>query len=154
MRTTFRQQTRRPLAVAMTPMIDVVFLLLIFFVCTASLQKLERPLPADMVLSGAGDLQAKVEPAPELEEIVVLGRWGGGRSTWLVNNTPCNSPERLRGVLAALAEIDATLPVIVDADGPTPLGEVVTAYDAARAAGFSTVRFAASPPDANPGAGE
>lgn len=129
----------------MTPMIDVVFLLLIFFVCTASLQKLESPLQADMVLSGASDLPAATEPTPELQEVVVRGQWAGARGVWLVNGTACGAVGRLRGVLAALAEIDRSLPVVVDADGPTPLGEVIAAYDAARSAGFETVRFAASP---------
>ncbi|MEN1679345.1 MAG: biopolymer transporter ExbD [Planctomycetota bacterium] len=144
MRTTFQPPQPRPPALAMTPMIDVVFLLLIFFVCTASLQKLERPLPADLVLSGAGDLKAEVEPPPELDEVVVRGARRVAATEWTVNDSPCASMDRVREVLAALASIDPGLPVIVDADGPTPLGEVIAAYDAARSAGFATVRFAAS----------
>lgn len=128
----------------MTPMIDVVFLLLIFFVCTASIQPLEQALRSDLVLSGAGVLDAEIEPQPEIEEVIVRGVWRADRVAWSVNDSPTPTLEQLRTMLIALAEIDPTLPVIVDADGPTPLGQVVAAYDMSRAAGFATVRFAAS----------
>ena len=37
-----------PLAVAMTPMIDVVFLLLVFFLCTATFERPEEDLAASL----------------------------------------------------------------------------------------------------------
>lgn len=145
MRTVYREAAgRAPLTVAMTPMIDVVFLLLIFFVCTASFQKPEQALASDLVLSGAGSIDAEVEAEPELEEVVVRGTTSAGATRWAVNEASMASASALASTLAALAQIDPTLPVIVDPDGPTPLGEVISAYDTARRSGFRTVRFAAS----------
>ena len=40
--------TRRELEIKMTPMIDVVFLLLVFFVWTASFQAIEYLLPSSL----------------------------------------------------------------------------------------------------------
>ncbi|MEA1952290.1 MAG: biopolymer transporter ExbD, partial [Planctomycetota bacterium] len=44
-RPSYHREGRERLDVKMTPMIDVIFLLLIFFVCTASFQMLEEVLP-------------------------------------------------------------------------------------------------------------
>jgi len=145
MRTHFQPaETQQRISLAMTPMIDVVFLLLIFFVCTASFQPIEAVLPSDLVLSGAGSISAPVEATPELEEIVIRCAPQAGRTLWTVNDAPCPTRADLQGMLAALAGIDVALPVIVDAEGPTPLGDVIAAYDASRQAGFVAVRFAAS----------
>ena len=56
MRTPSYQNDRREgLDVKMTPMIDVVFLLLIFFVATASFQMVEHVLPSSLqALPGSG----------------------------------------------------------------------------------------------------
>ena len=145
MKTVFQSAAKRPkIALAMTPMIDVVFLLLIFFVCTASFQPPEEVLPSDVVVSGAGSLNAPVEPTPELDEVILRGKPVGEQLIWSINDSPCPTFDRLRELLTDLAEIDPTLPVIVDPSGDVPLAEVIRVYDASRRAGFLAVRFAAS----------
>ncbi|MEM6331439.1 MAG: biopolymer transporter ExbD [Planctomycetota bacterium] len=145
MKTVFRNPgAGARLTLAMTPMIDVVFLLLIFFVCTASFQPLEQVLPSNLVVSGAGAVNAPVEPTPELDEVVLRGEPAPGGAAWWVNATPCPTPAALDTVLGSLAEIDATLPVIIDPAGGVPMGDVIAAYDACRRAGFLSVRFAAA----------
>lgn len=133
----------RRLSLAMTPMIDVVFLLLIFFICTANFQPIEQTLPTSLVLSGSQNVDAPVEQEPELEEIILRSETSDGTTGWQVNGQPAASTQRLLEILRSLATIDPGLPVIVDADGGTPLGEVINAYDLSRGAGFVTVRFAA-----------
>lgn len=133
----------RRLSLAMTPMIDVVFLLLIFFICTANFQPVEQSLPTSLVLSGQQEIDAPVEEEPELEEVILLGETRGGGTVWSVNGQPTADAAELGEMLNSLASIDRGLPVIVDADGQTPLGEVINVYDTSRAAGFLTVRFAA-----------
>ena len=46
----FNKQAEKRRDVTMTPMIDVVFLLLIFFICTASFQIVEQNLPSRIQL--------------------------------------------------------------------------------------------------------
>jgi biopolymer transport protein ExbD len=43
-----------------------------------------------------------------------------------------------------VARIKRDAPVVLDADGEVPLGDVIDAYDAARLAGLARVQFAAS----------
>ncbi len=72
---------------AMTPMIDVVFLLLVFFVWTASFQIVEYILPSDMSVQIGSEQAENMEPPPEkdFEDVVVRIGWDGtlpiGRST-------------------------------------------------------------------------
>ncbi len=51
----------------MTPMIDVVFLLLIFFLTTASFQKLEKQLPAASASEPESSPQRKAPQPSESE---------------------------------------------------------------------------------------
>ena len=50
------------LDVKMTPMIDVIFLLLIFFVCTARFRASEEVLPTSLSLPGAIDTRKPRSP--------------------------------------------------------------------------------------------
>lgn len=131
----------RDLDVMMTPMIDVVFLLLIFFVCTASFQIAEHLLPTQLQGPGSiADLES--EEWKDLEQIVLRGRWENEQVTWSVNDRPCANVRDIQALLAALAKIDQTLPVIVDPDEQLQLDQVIRVYDSCRLAGFERIQFA------------
>ena len=133
------------LDVKMTPMIDVIFLLLIFFVCTASFQAAEEVLPANLSLPGT---LSAVEPIDQeledLEEIVVKIRWHDGGVGWQINERDLNSLEEVGAVLQAAAEVKIDLPVILDPDGPVPIENVIDVWDVCRQIGLERVQFAAS----------
>ncbi len=145
MRTVTREHESSRLQLRMTPMIDVIFLLLIFFVCTASFAPPEQWLPTTFSLPGsvsqAPPLESEVE---ELGQVVVHLLPPGSQPRWKVNQRPCATFEQLVQTLVQLARIDARVPVVLDSAGDVPMGEVVRVYDAARAAGFGRVQFAAS----------
>jgi biopolymer transport protein ExbD len=128
--------------IAMTPMIDVVFQLMIFFICTASFQLAEESLPASLALASGTTAPATIELDPELERIVVRANRPHGRTQWLVNERPCASLEEVRQVLRAAAEIDRTLPVTLDVAGDVPLGDMIDVYDLCRLGGFVKIEFA------------
>ena len=134
------------ITVAMTPMIDVVFLLLVFFLCTASFQKSEGDLAASLLVEtsepGAG---SPLDAIPLVDEVTITGREFNGITLWTVNQgVETNDPAELVSLLQEIAEIDPGILVTIDPDQSIPLGHVVQAYDAARMAGFATVRLAAS----------
>ena len=136
---------RREFSVSMTPMIDVVFLLLIFFVCTASFQIAEAVLPSPLATGGT----TAVQLPPELTEVpldrLLIEVSQEGRSTRLaINGQDCPTPARLSELLRALASIDRTLPVILDIAGETPLAAAIDVYDRCRLASFQRIQFAAS----------
>jgi biopolymer transport protein ExbD len=139
-----RTRQRSPIELKMTPMIDVVFLLLIFFVCTASFQALEQVLPTSVSLPAAGSESEPIDPElADLEEVVVRVSLEAGRAAWQVNERVVGDLASLRALLAQLVGIRSDLPVIVDVDGPVPMGDVIDVYDLCRLVGFDRVQFAA-----------
>jgi len=147
--------SRREFEVSMTPMIDVVFLLLIFFVCTASFQRPESILPSKLQLAGSSTEPVPVElELADLERIVV--RITGRRNPtgthpdqgspdltrYAINDQPCPSRARLAELLRTLASIDAGLPVVLDIAAEVPLGSAIDVYDTCRLAGFEQIQFA------------
>jgi biopolymer transport protein ExbD len=139
---------RRPgVDIKMTPMIDVVFLLLVFFVWTASFQIIEQVLPSSIsTASSAGTSQVE-EPPPEeidFEQVVIRVLWRGGRPSWTINDQPITNLAAVRSRLATIAQIKQDAPVILDPDPAAPLGHVIDLYDAARLENFQRVQFAAS----------
>lgn len=140
---------RSSLELQMTPLIDVVFLLLVFFVWTASFQSPERWLPGSVssarVTPEAGPLTAREPPPPEadFERVVVRLRWSDGEVLWLVNDQPFANLSLVQQQLVTIARIAPAVPVVLHPDKQVPLGIVIDAYDAARRCGFQRVHFAA-----------
>ena len=127
----------------MTPMIDVVFMLLIFFVWTASFHVAELALPSSLVTQAEGQGNDQVDPALEdLDRVVVRLGWTGVQPAWTINDVPAASLLEVRERLEAVARIKANLPVLVDPVADIPLGHVIDVYDLSRLAGFENVQFA------------
>ena len=131
---------------ALTPMIDLVFLLLTFFICASVGRVSEQVL--ETRLSGTAVDAAVAPPAddpPPLGELWVRLVRDGGRTTAEVNGADRGGLGALERVLKGLAAAGAAgeLPLILDVAGDVPAGDMVRAYDAARAAGFDAISFAA-----------
>jgi biopolymer transport protein ExbD len=143
-RPAYQREDRGRLDIRMTPMIDVVFQLLVFFVCTMSFQATEEILSTNLSLqAGAGSGQPVDPEIAELEEIVVKLLARDGRTQWLVNDRVYLRLVEVRDVLAASARIRPDLPVILDIESDVPLGDVIDVFDLCQLVGFSKVHFAA-----------
>jgi biopolymer transport protein ExbD len=143
MRLPIHHDDRKPGDIAMTPMIDVVFLLMIFFICTASFQMAEELLPTSLAAASGTSAASPIELEPELERIVVQATVVDGKTKWVVNERPCDTVAEVRQVLRTVAQIDQTLPVILDVAGEVPLGDMIDVYDLSRLEGFEKIQFAA-----------
>jgi biopolymer transport protein ExbD len=133
----------------MTPMIDVIFQLMIFFICTASFSSPERILPTRLSLPGAIQSNVQVDPEQaDLDEIVVELLWrnvgGRWRAQWQINDRDYSRLVDVRAVLAAVKQIKSDLPVILDVEPDVPLEDVIDLYDLCREVGLERVQFAAS----------
>jgi biopolymer transport protein ExbD len=116
-----------------TPLIDVVFLLLIFFMVTTTFQQ-ETRLKVDLpeAVSGA--------PSVRQERIVLeVSAEGGYR---LQGESVAATRDALRAALAALGPV-GDRPLVLQADGKAPHDAVVRAMDAARLSGFDKLSVAA-----------
>lgn len=135
---------RRSLSVEMTPMIDVVFLLLVFFVWTSSFQVIEYLLPSSLLSSAGSGLEAEADPERiDFERVVVHLSWRDNRRAWTVNRRPVESLDRVRQTLDSVASINSEIPVVLDPEPDVPIGHVIDVYDIARQVGFDKVQFAA-----------
>jgi biopolymer transport protein ExbD len=128
--------------IPMTPLIDVVFQLLVFFLWTSSFQIIEQTLPSGVSdLSGSAPAEITEPPPPEedFDEVIVRILYQQGRVRWLVNDQDAASLREVRGRLGDIAAIQRDVPVIVHPDLDTPLGVVINVYDLARLVGFEKV---------------
>ena len=141
---------------ALTPMIDLVFLLLTFFICASLGRVTEQTLATELAGTAvAADAARPAADPPPLGEVWVrLERAGGaggtaGVTTATVDGRTYGDLGEVTAVLRGLADASAgAVPVILDVGGAVPAGDAVRVYDAARAAGFQTISFAADPPPA------
>lgn len=140
----FRRESRS-FDASMTPMIDVVFLLLIFFLWTSSFQMAEWLLPSELTpLVGAAPTPADAPPPPELDFDDVVLRLVGNRQSvsWQLNDQPLAGPQETLQRLQAIVGVVPDAPLVIHPDPQIALGTVIDAYDLARLAGFTEIQYA------------
>ena len=130
----------------LVPMIDVILVLIIFFVVTAtfdarSVIQLELP-------------RATGEQSEAEQPLVVLVNADG---RYFVDDREVLRTDlgSLKATVAEVAGADRDRPIMLRADARTPYQSVVTAYDALGQLGFHRIMIATAPPatsDAAPGA--
>ncbi len=124
----FKRQADEELSVNLTPLIDVVFLLLIFFMVSTTFTKeshLEIELP-----EAAGE-----KSTTETKKIEIVINHKGEFS---INNRPLinNKEETIKKAVTKVSGGDKKLPFIITADAKTPHEYVVKAMDVAGKLGF------------------
>ncbi len=127
--------------VNLTPLIDVVFLLLIFFMVSTTFTK-ESRLNLELP-SAQGDIAPQETKVLEVV-IDAQGRYRLNEHA-LVDHT-------VQGLMAGMREIagdDTELPVIITADAKSPHQSVITAMDAAGRLGFAKLSLTTQDPDSS-----
>jgi biopolymer transport protein ExbD len=143
---------------SMTAMIDVVFLLLIFFVCASVGQMGELLLGSRMIAGAAVSPEVpKPDVAPDRVWVTVRrrdgktaveARIGEGRAGREFRQREAdklrNSPDypELVAMLKGLAETAPEIPVILDVEHGVPMGDHLAVLTAAKNAGFRDIKFA------------
>ncbi len=124
----FKRQSSEEVSVNLTPLIDVVFLLLIFFMVSTTFTK-QAHLKIDLPV-------ASNEEVTEALRQVDISITADG--LYSVNEQPLinSQPDTLKRAIEKSARNDNKLPVIITADAKTPHQSVVTAMDVAGQLGF------------------
>lgn len=141
------QHDREPPELKMTPMIDVVFLLLIFFLWTSSFETPEFALPSAFAEPPSAGTRVASETPPELLDELIIRLVAGNPQqppSIFLNDQPFASATLLAQRLKAIIDIGALPPVIIDPDENVPVGEAIEIYDLARQTGFDRVMLTAS----------
>lgn len=135
------------LELKMTPMIDVVFLLLVFFVWTSSFELPEFDLPGSLaeLPMGAAEVSSDKLPVEKFDEIIIRLVWQVEGTEIVLNGQPLDRLTDIKDRLTEITALGVQPPVIVDPDEKVTMAIAVQAYDAARAAGIDRVLFAAKP---------
>jgi biopolymer transport protein ExbD len=130
-----RHSKKEPPEVNITPLIDVVFLLLIFFMVSTTFQR-----EAELSI----ELPEASSRAPEKEETRIEVAIDASGS-YYVNGRPLinRQPQTLRNALQQASQGREGAALIISADAKTPHQAVVTVMDAARQLGLVRLTFAA-----------
>ena len=145
MRTRFSsQKDRSTFDSTMTPMIDVVFLLLIFFLTTASFQKLEQLLPSAVSAESQSQAGSNADELPkptdtDLSDCVIRIAMDGDRVRYRLNEEQIESLEILSGRMRAIIGIRPDLPLVIDPSDEVPARDAIRVYDLARGYGSLAV---------------
>ena len=124
----FRRQRREEVGINLTPLIDVVFLLLIFFMVSTTFTR-ETQLSVDLP-------EAEGKPRPEVQKQIEIMIDEAGQ--YRVNGQGLVD-SRMRTLQAAIYKLsagDTTLPMVITADAQAAHQDVVMAMDAAGQMGF------------------
>ncbi|MGY8769022.1 MAG: ExbD/TolR family protein [Pirellulales bacterium] len=136
-------QDRKSLEIAMTPMIDVVFLLLVFFIWTASFQIVEYSLPSSLApLVGTGQATEPQLEMEDFDQVVVRIVQDGDQQIWMINETARSNLTEVQETLALLIRIRSDAPLVIDPDEGVSVGDVIDVYDLARQLNFQEIQFA------------
>lgn len=140
---------RQPFGLNMTAMIDVVFQLLIFFVCTVQFQKREDLLDANLPLPGQGrTATVQTEPERDLGRIEVDITATALKTSFegQMKQFPTSAEDQaLGGLMDQLKDWtrhEAGIPVRIQCQPDVPTGAMLRVYDACRRAGLTDVRLA------------
>ena len=134
----FKRQKQADTEVNLTPLIDVVFLLLIFFMVSTSFIK-ETHLSINLPKALSGEEQ--VQEAAALEVIIDANGFYQINGRALVNT----DTETLQSALKSLSENDISKPITVTSDANAPYQAVVSVIDIAGSMGFSKINITTSP---------
>jgi len=125
----------------MTPMIDIVFLLLIFFISASANQVREFLLPTELATGSIESTETVPQEKP-LGEVWLKLRRQDNQTIVELNEREYAHFDELKRTLIELAELAPEIPVILDIQEDVPLGEMIRTYDTSLAAGFHSIHFA------------
>lgn len=124
-----KPERREEIDLNLTPLIDVVFLLLIFFMVSTTFEKTSK-LKIDLP-------EASAEAIPQSTKKIVIGIDVKGR--YYINDRQLVNTQlkTLKLALMKVAGENKEIPIVLRADAKTPHQSVVTAMDAASQVGLT-----------------
>lgn len=135
----FKRNLKADVGIDLTSLIDVVFILLLFFMLTTSFSR------SSMLVINLPNAQGETVTAPPVQIDIEIESSG----TYAINGDILsdNSIETLMSAIQNLAASDAEVPITITADASTSHQSVVTAMDAVARLGFTRINIATIQPE-------
>ena len=133
----FKRPKKYDLSINITPLVDVVFLLLIFFIVTADLER-NSLMEVDLAKISADTLESKLAGI----EVVV-----SADGEYFVNGVPIveNGEVNFEDQLKRVSGRDTSLPITLYVDGEVPHRIVMNVMSTVQEAGFAKLQLAGQP---------
>jgi len=136
-----------PVEINVVPMVDVIFCLCLFFMCSMHFKQLEGKVETWL----PRDRGRNLPPPPlVLEEIRVFMRWTGTGTVRFVGNCgPSGSDAELMATIGGMCDDyrragRSGFPVLIDAGAEVPWRDVVHVLDLCQIASLDRIEFAAA----------
>ena len=136
----FRSNLPEAAAFQLAPMIDIVFLLLIFFIVTWQFSRSEMDLKVSVPTSTEGK-----DPRRNHREIIINVRKSGE----MVVDSQILTEKQVLAKLSAIARVDKNQPVRLRGDGVASWQTMVEVIDIVERAGIWNISFATQRPKPN-----
>ncbi|WP_339339064.1 biopolymer transporter ExbD [uncultured Oceanicoccus sp.] len=134
----FKRQYKPAVAVDITPLIDIVFLLLIFFMVSTTFTQ-QTQLSLDLA-------EATGETTTDIAQSITIAIDANGHYQINGRRLVSSTVDTVMGTLQQLSADNAKLPLIISADATAPHQAVITAMDAAGQLGFEQLSLTTKQP--------
>jgi biopolymer transport protein ExbD len=141
------EESDNPVEINVTAMVDVIFCLCIFFMCSFHFKQLEGKMEAWMP-TGHGNQISQEKVDPILDEIRVFLRWDAprGTTTRKVGRTDVSSDaELMDAIRARKGDYEragkSIFPIKIDATEDVPWSDVVHVLDLCKADKLTSIEF-------------
>lgn len=132
----------------MTPMIDVVFLLLVFFICASVGGTADQLLPAELRGTESSPDIAVPQEEPKWDHPAIQIRIEPGAEGMhiLLDDQPLAGPEILTERLTQLAAVDPDSRIILNIHDEVQVQQFISVYDLCQSLKFQNISFAVTAP--------
>jgi len=127
---------------SMTSMIGVIFLLLIFFVCTANFDRIEALLTTELASPGVTGNVAVTDPVLlNLDHARITISYENGQPVWLVEGRNCQTLRDLQAILVQIAKAKNDFPMVIFCNENESVEFWLDVIDAGREVGMTNISF-------------
>jgi len=142
------EESDNPVEINVTAMVDVIFCLCIFFMCSFHFKQLEGKIDA-WLPTNKGNQIGQIDHNPVLEEIRVFMRWDPARNVTIrkVTRTDVGSDaELMDAIRARKGDYEragkSVFPIIIDATADVPWSDVIHVVDLCKTDRLTSIEFA------------
>ncbi len=132
----------------MTPMIDVVFLLIIFFLASAGTEMIEKMMPSSVSreapsAGGTGSQPTEAIEFGDVNDVVIKIHDVNNQIVYEMASAKLTDLTDVNKRLRAIVDINSDVPIVIHPDDNINMATSVRVYDVARSTGALRVFFAA-----------